>query len=136
MTPLPKPPKHVKMRKGDLPFWDAIIKARALSEWNDANLIIGAQLARCQYDIERESEALELEGSVVKNRLGTPIPNPRQLILEKLSNREMSLMRSLRLGGSLYPGDKRRISTTRNLEAQARAAHEQVSTEDSDGLLA
>lgn len=57
--PLPSIPGHVRLRAEDLPFWEGVVRARARDEWTDADLVVAAQLARCQHDIERESEALE-----------------------------------------------------------------------------
>ena len=47
------PPKHIKLRRGDLPFWDAVIAERARSEWTDADLAVAANLARAMHDAEK-----------------------------------------------------------------------------------
>lgn len=92
-------PKHVRLRDGDLPFWDGILRARARDEWIDVDLVVAAQLARCQHDIETESATLYEEGSTTENKRGTLVMNPRVTVLEQLARREMALMRSLRMSG-------------------------------------
>src|SRR5574340_157090 len=86
-----EPPDHVKLRDGDRPFWVGIVRARARDEWADADLVVAAQLARCQADIEREQGSLDAEGSVVENDRGTRVMNARVSVLEQLARREMAL---------------------------------------------
>ena len=92
------PPKHTRLPPKARPFWNAIIEARAKSEWITNDLVLAAQLARCQYEIEAEQALLEKEHSVLTNRRGTPVMNPRFFVLERLTARELSLSRALRLG--------------------------------------
>lgn len=65
------PPAHTPLREEALRFWTGIVRARAREEWIEVDLVVAAQLARCQADIERESAALEGEGSVKQNQRGT-----------------------------------------------------------------
>jgi hypothetical protein len=98
---LPAIPAHVKLRKTDLPFWEGILRARARDEWTEADLVVAAQLARCQRDIEVESAG--------KRRVAS---------LGQLMRLEMALMRSLRMGGRAV-GDPQ-------IEAGRRAAQRQA----------
>src|SRR3954463_13841355 len=95
-----KIPKHVSLRPEDVPFWDGIVRARTRDEWTGADLVVAGQLARVQWDIARESAALDDEGTVLKNDRGTQIMNPRVSVLEQMARREMALMRTLRMGGA------------------------------------
>lgn len=97
-------------------------------------MVVAAQLARCQHDIERESLNLEGEGSVIENQRGTPVMNPRHAVLEQLARREMALMRTLRIGGYEAGGDRRDLDKARKLQRQAESAREEI--EAGDGLLA
>ena len=94
-----RPPAHVKLREGDLPFWEAVVRSRARDEWTPADLVVAAQLSRCQADIEREQATLDVEGSVIDNA-GRPMLNPRSAVADMLARREMAQlhrhMRSLR----------------------------------------
>ena len=56
--PLPVP-AHVSMRDGDMPFWLGVVASRARDEWSEADLVVAAQLARCQADIEAEQKAVD-----------------------------------------------------------------------------
>src|SRR4051812_27632861 len=89
----PTVPGHVALREGDQSFWDGIVRARARDEWTTPDLVVAAQLARCQADIETEQVELDREGTMVKNDRGTQVMNPRCAVLEQLSRRQMALMR-------------------------------------------
>ena len=69
MGPL-KPPKHVALRAGDRPFWDAIMLARARDTWTGPDLTMAGNLARTQADIEvdfvLESRSGHITGIEVK----------------------------------------------------------------------
>lgn len=130
--PLPDLPSHVRLRESDKPFFAGILRARARDEWIDCDIVVAAQLARCQADIERESEALESEGSILRNDRGTQVMNPRHSVLQQLAQREMALMRSLRIAGTAA-GDVRDLQKSRKLQQQAEKAREELSS-DSDLL--
>lgn len=129
-TPLPDVPKHVKLRDGDVAFWEGIVRARSRDEWTAATLIVAAQLARCQADIERESALLDIEGSVIENQRGTPVMNPRHAVLEQLSRRGLALMRSLQIHASATQGEKADVDKARSIQAQAEKARASLADED------
>ena len=128
-APPPEPPAHVRLRDGDRPFWEGVIRARARDEWTESDLVVGAQLARCQADIEREQLALDAEGSTVENQRGTMVANPRFTVLQQLAQREMALMRALRMGGRVM-GETDKLGVRRGLQRQAERALESVADED------
>lgn len=130
-----RPPKQCKLRKGDRPFWNSIVRARARAEWSEVDLVVAAQLARCQADIEREQLALDAESTVIENARGTSVMNPRVSVLEQLARREMALLRTLRMAGSVA-GSAKDASRARAVEADARRARESLDEEDPDELLA
>lgn len=47
-----KPPSSVKLNLGEVEFWNAVIAGRPKAEWNDADLITAAQLAKTLAAIE------------------------------------------------------------------------------------
>lgn len=128
-SPLPDVPSHVRVREKDQPFWVDIVKARARSEWTQADLVVAAQLARCMSDIEAESALLDGEGSVIENQRGTPVMNPRHAVLEQLARREMALMRSLRIAG-VATGDTRDLEKARKLQRQAEEVQKEITADD------
>ena len=130
--PPPEPPPHVRLRDGDRPFWDGIVRARGRDEWTDADLVVAAQLARCQADIERESARLDDESTVIENARGTPVCNPRVSVLEQLARREMALMRSLRMGGRVA-GDARDDAGKRRILRESERLRAEL---EDDELLA
>lgn len=133
-APTLQPPAHCAMRSGDMNFWHGIVTARARDEWTDANLVIAAQLARCQFDIEEQQKLLYLEGHIITNERGTPIANPRHTVMEKLCSRELSLMRSLAMVG-VEAGRGRDLAKGRSVEQQSRKLRDSL-VDENDALLA
>lgn len=124
-----EPPAHVTLRERDLPFWAGIVRARARDEWSDADLVVAAQLAKCQSDIEVEQTALDGETTVVTNERGTACVNPRVSVLEQYARREMALMRTLRMGGRVA-GDSRDEAGRRKVQRGAEKARKDLEEED------
>lgn len=89
-------------------------------------------MARVQRDIEVESLALEVEGTVIQNGRGTPVMNPRATVLEALARREMAFMRTLRMGGAAA-GPAKHVVERRKVERQAKEIREDL---EEDALLA
>ena len=101
------------------------MRARARDEWSDADLVVAAQLARTQFDIEIESTKLDAETTVVKNERGTVVMNARVTVLEQLARREMALMRTLRMGGRIA-GDARDEAGRRKIQRQSEKLREEL----------
>ena len=125
----PAVPAHVSLRDGDGPFWDGIVCARGRDEWTAADLVVAAQLARCQRDIEIEQVSLDGEGTVLRNERGTMVANPRVAVLEQLARREMALMRSLRMGGYVK-GEAPNESGRTKLQRQASKLRGELEDEE------
>lgn len=125
----PSVPGHVKLRAGDAPFWDGIVRARAYDEWTGPDLVVAAQLARTQADIEREQELVDAEGWVIENQRGTPIANPRVAVLENLARREMALMRALRMAGK-EGGDVRQDIGRRKIQREAERVRNDLADDE------
>lgn len=130
MAPEFEPPAHVRMPDEARPFWSGIMASRARDEWSKNDFVIAAQLARCQYDIERESELLETEGSVVENARGTQVMNPRHSVLEQLARRELALMRSLAMTATNSSKDKNKVQEARKMERGAAKSKDELLDED------
>jgi hypothetical protein len=132
--PYPDPPAHIRLRDEHMPFWDAIVRERARKEWTTTTLVVAAQLTRCQFDIERETELLESEGTVLeklgRNESVLQYANPRVSVLEQLARREMALMRALGITGVVANGDKRNVAKGRQLEREAGQAREEAQSDD------
>lgn len=129
------PPAHVRLRAGDRPFWDGILRARGRDEWVEYDLVVVAQLARCQADIERESKALDEESSVIENARGTPVANPRFSVLQQLAAREMALMRTLRMSGRDAGLTSEKDAAQRRLLRQAESTRAELQDDEAADLL-
>ncbi len=86
-----EPPAHITLREQDRAFWVAIVQARARDTWTDSDLVMAAQLARAQADIERLQAEVDSEGDVIGDKL-----NPKHRLIETLSRRAVSLATGVR----------------------------------------
>lgn len=116
-----KPPSHITLRKGDKPFWNAIVTARARDTWTVSDLAIAANLARSQADIERLQAEVDIEGFTIPSGNGTPIVNPKHKLLETLSRRAVSLARMLHVHAQATVGRSEDASKALKLERDAQA---------------
>lgn len=131
MAPEFEPPAHVRLPDEARPFWSGIMASRARDEWSKNDFVVAAQLARAQYDIERESLLLEGEGSVVENARGTQVMNPRHSVLEQLARRELALMRALAMTASYANNkDKGKVEETRKMERATAKSKDELLDED------
>lgn len=130
---IPSPPTYMPLSDAAWLFWPAIIATRASSDWGDIELVLAAQLAECQAQMESEREILKGESSVETNAFGVSKPNPRIAVIQTYCTRQLALMRSLRMGGK-PAGEPRDFAGAARMESQARKARSSV--EDEDDLLA
>ena len=90
------PPGHVRFDDSDWPYWHSVVEELPRSEWTNHKIEMAALLARTMSDLEREQQALRLEGSVIETTRGAQ-PNPRVGIVAKCSATIMQYRRSLGL---------------------------------------
>lgn len=125
------PPAHVKFRTADWPFWDAIIKERAKSEWSDADLIVAANLARAMADAERIAEMTTGRNGAVK--VSTLIASIAAS--DKLARRIVTLRRALQIDARSKHGEQRDVDKRRAHAMETEGGVNPLA-DDGDGLLA
>lgn len=123
------PPPHISLRQRDYPFWDAIISARPRDKWDNADMAMAANLARCQSDIEFYQDQLDREGPVIMNARGTPVCNPLHNVLEALSRRAVAFSRMLHVHPEAKDGPSRSQKAS---HGKQRAAEEALEGSDDD----
>lgn len=117
------PPKHVALRKGDRPFWDAIVTSRARDTWTQIDLTTAANLARSQADIERLQKILDDDGYVTEDgKL-----NPAAALVETLTKRTVSLARALHVHAVATVG--------RSADGIKALANEKAAAAEDDDLI-
>jgi hypothetical protein len=124
-----QPPEHVTLSEQGKRFWLGVVRARARDEWDELDLVVAAQLAECQALIEQESATLRTEGMVIANDRGTLVENPRNRVVQTLAQREMALMRSLRMGGK-PAGEVHHQIKARAVQKQAQRARESLADDE------
>lgn len=124
------PPKHLKIRRGDLPFWDSVIAERAKSEWSEADLAVAANLTRAMADAERIAGYSVNDGGHVNTRAVIAMIGAS----DKLARRIVTLRRALGLDNRAKNGEQRDVSRRRE-HAQAIEGGNPMADDD-DELLA
>lgn len=123
-----EPPKHVKLRRCDRPFWNAIMQARARDTWTEIDLTTAATLARTQADIEQLQADVEKEGFTIPSGNGTPIINPKHKLLETMTRRAVALSRVLHVHAEATVGKSEDA-------AKALANERAAAADDDDDLI-
>jgi len=122
-----KPPAHIKLRDGDIDFWNSVVSARARDTWNNADLENAANLARCKADIERLQSEITKEGDIIANDRGTQIINPKHTLLETLSRRAVALSRMLHVHAEATVGKSE--DAAKSLQSQNDAINNRIDDE-------
>lgn len=125
------PPSHLKLRRGDRPFWDAVIKERAKSEWTDADLAVAANLARSMADAEKVAAFTVDRGGNVKVSLMMQTIEAS----DKLARRIVTLRRALGMDNRAKNGEQRDVSKRRDQAKEIEGGHNPMEG-DGDSLLA
>lgn len=121
-----KPPKHVALRPGDKPFWNAIMESRARDTWSVSDLAIAANLARSLADIEKLQADIDVEGYIGdKGRVSA-----KASMVETLTKRTIALSRILHVHAAATLGDSEEAHKALAVDKRARAA-----VADADDLI-
>lgn len=94
-----EPPAHAPVDDDAAPFWDEIISARALSEWNDHDLTCASDLANAMAALVDNRRKLRAEGEVLANASGTAMTNPRVSVVHGLHAQIKAARQSLYIHG-------------------------------------
>jgi hypothetical protein len=117
------PPSNVPLSEQDLPFFASVIDEFARSEWTAHQLELAAMLARTMADLEQDQRLMRVEGPVLATNRGTPVVNPRKMVIQMNASIILSYRRSLQLHARPQGGEARDIgarrSATKELEADA-----------------
>ena|SRR5689334_6529551 len=109
------PPSNVPLESGDLPFFASVTAEFARMDWTAHQLELAAMLARTMADLEREQMLLRQEGAVVFSEKGTPVVNPRKLIVQMHAGTILSMRRSLSLHARAQGGEARDVGRRRGI---------------------
>jgi hypothetical protein len=125
------PPDHVRIRKGDMPFWDSVISEKPKSEWTESDMIVAANLARAMADAERVAGYTVVGGGNINQaRLLETIE-----VSDKLARRIVTLRRALGLDNRAKNGEQRDVTRRREHAEEIERGHNPMAN-DGDSLLA
>lgn len=116
-APVLPAPLGVKLRKVDLPFWQAITEARARDTWTAIDLTHAATLARTLADMETLQAQIDETGYTFGDSV-----NPAFGVLEKLTRRAMAMSRMLHVHALATVGRSGDAAGAAELERKAREA--------------
>ena len=129
------PPAHIRLRPGDMPFWDSVISERAKSEWTDADLAVAANLARAMADAEMISGMSVGERGSVRGKVKPKFVIASIGAVDKLARRMVTLRRALGLDNRTKNGEQRDVNRRREIAKEVEANHNPLA-DDEDDLLA
>lgn len=125
------PPEHLRIRKGDMPFWDSVIAEKPKSEWTESDLIVAANLARAMADAERVAGYTVVGGGNINQaKLLATIE-----ISDKLARRIVTLRRALGMDNRAKNGEQRDVTRRREHADEIERGHNPMA-DDGDSLLA
>lgn len=93
------PPAHAPLDDDALPFWNDIVAARAVSEWNDHDLTCASDLANAMAQLVANRRLLRAEGEVLKPEGGKEFANPRVAVVHGLHAQVKAARQSLYIHG-------------------------------------
>jgi hypothetical protein len=121
------PPDVLPMAEAAKKYWQPIMHSRAYREWLPAHLITAVQICEVMADVEQmRAETKDLPAGPKKYAAITAI--------DRLTKRQLALMRSIKLLGDMGVPDKRDTAGTRKLHAEAREARAGQSMQNDDDL--
>jgi phage terminase small subunit len=92
-----EPPAHSNLPKKALPYWYAVVDAKARRAWTDHDLEIAVDLAWCKYRADKIMTQLEDEPDVIINQQGNEVLNPLHKALDTVSKRARMLAAHLQV---------------------------------------
>lgn len=92
-------PAHAPLDDDAGPFWDEIISARAVSEWNDHDLACASDMANAMAQLVDNRRKLRSEGEVLKQDGGKEYANPRVSVVHGLHAQIRGARQSLYIHG-------------------------------------
>jgi hypothetical protein len=125
-------PQGVELRsEQELVIWGQFTRARAREDWRDMDLLLLAKVVRMEADIRQHQSAVELQGVIIENQRGTPIPNPLLAIIDTVERRQLAVIRSMSL--NQQASDPRTLNGSAK---NAQGARDAVSDASGGGLIA
>ena len=113
-----------------MPFWNAIIAARAT--WTEVDMQHAANLARCQADIEKIQKELDKEGPVTQSARGSNVMNPKFTALEVLTRRSVMLSRMIQVHTAATLGESKDNRGKNAAKHEAESAMNSMTEEDEE----
>src|SRR3954466_14576477 len=108
------PPSNVPLDAEDLLFFASVIAEFARADWTAHQLELAAMLARTMADLEREQRLLRQEGAVAYSEKGTPVANPRKIVVQMHASSILAFRRSLSLHARAQAGEARDVAKRRD----------------------
>jgi hypothetical protein len=126
------PPDGVVLRNDDeMIIWKQFVKARAVSDWRDMDLLLLAKVVRVEADIRKYQEMVDRAGPLIKNKRETLIENPLIRVIDTYQRQQLAIIRSMSLNNQ--GSDARTLQSNATDEQSAR---ETIKNQGAFSLLA
>lgn len=115
------PPDGVILRtEEEMVIWRQFVKARALGDWRDMDLLLLAKVVRVEADIRKYQRMLDGSGPLIKNKRETLIENPMIRVIDTYQRQQLAIIRSMSL--NTQAADARTLQNNAINEDSARGA--------------
>lgn len=105
-TKVIEPPAHIVMEERALVYFHEMIAEKAKADWSEHEISLCALLARSIAELDYNQERMQKEGSMVKNKSGDIVANPRQKIITNLYDKIATMRRSIGIYSMAAGGKK------------------------------
>jgi hypothetical protein len=127
------PPDHVPLEQCDMPYFRNVIEEFARAEWTPHQLELAAMLARTMCDLEAAQRDLRTQGAIAESRMGTPVVNPLNTVVQMRTTSIMNFRRTLSLNTYRAQGIPRAdVAKTRELGLEIQAGARALSDAEDD----
>ena len=93
---VPDPPPGCSLRsEEEKVWWSNYTSLWAANEWRTCDLIIVYKIIENEREIKEQRQTIEVEGDMLENNRGTPVVNPRKVLIKQLQDQILSFMRSV-----------------------------------------
>lgn len=130
----PALPAHLTLRAQDVPFWDDILRARAVDEWGRVELVLAWQLAQVQGDIKMGRALVESGDRKKMEGAGFPSVRAASAHVGTLIAQQLGLMRALVIVGTVV-GDPALAVPRRLAEREAEQTIKKIKSKTGDESL-
>lgn len=98
------PPSFVSLHDGARPFWDAIVETKHKDSWTPNDLIVAANLANINFEIDKYTRVIEKASRLTKEDVGYRVSALHKVLIDLVAQSQ-SLARALQVHARATQGE-------------------------------